>query len=188
MERKNRKTNRLKDYDYSQNGMYFVTVCTKDREELFGEIKDGEMILNRPGRIVSGCYLEIPKHFKNVFLDEYVVMPNHIHGIIEIINNVGADLVSARTRKGQTQGLSLQNKNNIGLLSKIIQSFKSRSSVEYIKLMKSDFGTCITKIWQRSFYDRIIRNETELNRIREYIYKNPQNWEQDRNNVENIWM
>jgi len=190
---KNRKTNRLKNFDYSQNGMYFVTICTKNREHYFGEIKNGTMILNELGKIVSKNLQEIPNYFQNIFLDKYIIMPNHVHLIIEINNNiVGADLVSAQKQKiqnyGQTRGLSLQNISNIGLLSRIIQSFKSRSSVEYIKSMDLKNQSCLTKIWQRSFYDHIIRNEIELNKIREYIISNPKMWEQDRNNIENILM
>lgn len=185
---KKRKLNRLQNHDYSQQGMYFVTICTKGREELFGRAKKGKMVLNEVGEIASRELQKIPNYFENIFLDECVIMPNHVHLIIEIIDkNVGADLVSARNKKGQTQGLSLHN-SRIGLVSKIMQSYKSRTTVECIKLMKSENRSCVTKIWQRSFYDRIIRNEAELNKIREYIFKNPINWERDRNNLENIFM
>lgn len=174
--------------------MYFVTICTKGKEELFGEIINGKMVLNDVGDIVLKNLQQIPSYFENVFLDENTIMPNHVHFIIEIINKiVGADLVSAQNQKrqtqnlGQTQGLSLQ-KRDIGLLSRTIQIFKSKSTVEYIQLMKTKNISCLTKIWQRSYYDRIIRNDIELNKIREYIYKNTANWEQDRNNVENLMM
>ena len=213
---KNRKSNRLKDYDYSKNGMYFVTICTHNREELFGEIINGKIILNELGKIVEKYYLEIPKYHSHASLDVFVIMPNHLHGIIEIndpITTVGADLVSApaqdlvsapaqdlvsspdqnivqerQTQGGQTQGLSLRQHQHIGLLSRIIQGFKSKSTVEYIHIMKSQNIFGFTKIWQRSFYDRIIRNDAELNRIREYIKSNPQMWERDRNKAENIFM
>jgi putative transposase len=200
---RNRKPNRLSNFDYSQNGMYFVTICTKEKEELFGEIKDNGMVLNELGKIVKNNLTYISDHFENIFLDKYVVMPNHIHIIFEIINknDVGTDLVSVQKQtqgqiqdlplqnneKGQTQGLSLR-KINFGLLSKVVQVFKSKSAVEYIQLMKSKNTACITKIWQRSFHDHIIRNEIELKKIREYIINNPKNWEQDRNNSENLWM
>lgn len=86
---KHRKLNRLQGYNYSQNGWYFVTICTKDRKEWFGKIQSQKMILNKIGNIVKKCFLKIPKHFSDVKLDEYVVMPNHIHGIIVIENIVG---------------------------------------------------------------------------------------------------
>lgn len=185
---KNRKPNRLRNYDYSQNGMYFITICAKDRFKYFGEIENGKMMLNELGKIAEKCYLEIPNHFLGVFLDEFMIMPNHIHVIIEINNNdeiVGTDLASVRNKNGQTQGLSLRD---IGLLSRVIQAFKSKTAVEYLKLMKLKNMPYIPKIWQRSFHDHIIRNEKSLNKIREYIQTNPQMWERDRNNAENIWM
>ena len=84
---RNRKLNRLPQYDYSSEGYYFVTVCTKDREERFGEIENGKMVLNEYGKLAKMQWQEMPKHFQSIQLDEYVIMPNHIHGII-IINNV----------------------------------------------------------------------------------------------------
>ena len=198
---RNRKSNRLENYDYSQNGMYFVTICTSDREELFGEIKEDKIVLIELGKIIEKYYLEIPKCHPSIFLDVFTIMPNHMHGILEInrpVIAVGADLASARNgaharsvsafQSGQTQGLSLQSQQNIGLLSRAIQGFKSKAAVEHINIMKSKNISGSTKIWQRSFYDRIVRNDAELNRIREYILSNPAMWHRDRNNAENIWL
>lgn len=196
---KNRKSNRLENYDYSQSGMYFVTICARDREKLFSEIENGRIVLNDLGKLIEKHYLDIPKDNQYTSLDVFTIMPNHLHGIIEINKPiaVGADLVSAPTlhalsiKLGQTQGLSLQSlpsQQNIGLLSKVIQGFKSKSTVDYIRIIKSKNITGFTKIWQRSFYDRIIRNDAELNRIREYILSNPAMWERDRNNAENIFI
>ena len=84
---KNRKYNRLKNYDYSQNGYYFVTICVKDKIEYFGKIENNKMILNEIGKIANQCWLEIPKHFPDVKLDEHIIMPNHLHGIVVIENN-----------------------------------------------------------------------------------------------------
>ena len=97
---KNRKPNRLRNYDYSQNGMYFITVCTKDRFECFGEIKNGKMILNELGKIAEKCYLEIPNHFPDVFPGELIVMPNHVHMIVEINMdvNVGNAYMRSKTK------------------------------------------------------------------------------------------
>jgi putative transposase len=178
---KNRKINRLKNFDYSQNGIYFVTICTKNREELFGKIVNSEMILNEIGKIVHACYLEIPNHFKNVYLDKFSIMPNHIHGILEIINN-DLGVGNAHVRSYDIDRTKM-------LLSKAIHGFKSSVTRNILYPGKERIYAFPTKFaWQRSFYDRVIRNETELNKIREYIFKNPANWERDRNNVENILM
>ena len=168
---KNRKPNRLRNYDYSQNGMYFITICAKDRFECFGEIKNGRMILNNPGKIAENLFLKIPNHFSSAFLDEFVIMSNHIHGIIEI--NVG----NAYMR-------SLQSDRSKMLLSKVIHGYKSSVTREFNRLKKYN----VDFKWQKSFYDHIIRNEISLNKIREYIQTNPEMWKRDRNNVENLWM
>ncbi|HRZ95020.1 MAG TPA: glucose-6-phosphate dehydrogenase [Candidatus Moranbacteria bacterium] len=98
---KNRKLNRLNSYDYSQQGMYFITICTKNREEFFGEIKNTEMVLNDVGKIILKNLNNVSNYSPSVFLDENIIMPNHVHLIIEIIGNVGADLVSAQNKKIQ---------------------------------------------------------------------------------------
>ncbi|MFQ5686668.1 MAG: transposase, partial [Candidatus Scalindua sp.] len=118
----------LKGYDYSQQGMYFVTVCTNNHHFLFGHITEERMILNNAGRFANKCWLETPEHFPHVALDEFIVMPNHIHGII-IINDMN-----------------------------------------------------VYNVWQRNYYEHIIRNEKELNKIREYIMYNPLKWLLDRKN------
>lgn len=178
MEYKSRKTNRLQNYDYSQNGMYFVTICTKDREELFGKVGNGEMILNDVGKIVNEIWTQIPMHCSGVHLDEFIVMPNHIHGILEIINrNVG----NAHVRSGNMSRSKM-------LLSKAIHGFKSSVTRRIFGNQERIYAFPTKFAWQKSFYDHIIRNEMSLNKIREYIHKNPQNWERDRNNVENIWI
>jgi putative transposase len=186
MQNKNRKQNRLKNYDYSQQGMYFVTICTKNREYLFGEIENGKMILNGVGEIANKCWLEIPNHFPHVFLDEFVVMPNHIHGVIEI-KNVGNNIKNV--------GNNIKNVGNNNYCSlhpwQTVWSKSISSAVRGFKIgvtkwcRRNDWKKFA---WQKSFHDRIIRNEKELNKIREYIFKNPQNWETDRNNNENLWM
>ena len=155
--------------------MYFITICTKEREELFGEIKNGKMVLNELGRIIKECYLEIPSHFKNIYLDQYAIMPNHIHGIIEI-NFVGNAYMRSKN-----------NNRTKMLLSKAIQGFKAAVTRMYNKNGKERVYAFPT-IWQKSFYDHIIRNEILLNKIREYIQTNPKMLDRDRNNAENIWM
>lgn len=178
-----RKPNRLADYNYSQNGMYFVTICTKDREELFGEIKNGRMILNDLGKIAQKCYLEIPSHCRNVYLDEFIIMPNHVHGILEIINDLDVGDAYLRPAGFHDRTKMLASKAIHGFKAGVTRKILNPSSrPERIYAFPTKFA------WQKSFYDHIIRNAAELNRIREYIRGNPAQWNRDRNNAENIFM
>ncbi len=171
-----RKSNRLKNYDYSQNGMYFVTICTADQEECLGEIEGGKMNLFDVGIFAKNCWLEIPNHFPHISLDEFVVMPNHIHGIIEIKN------------------APVGNKNFCSLRADIPwQTLWARSVSSAIRGFKIGVKKLCSEndlsfSWQKSFHDRIVRNDAELNRIREYIISNPTMWHRDRNNAENIFI
>ena len=172
---RNHKKNRLTEYDYSQDGYYFVTICTKGRTECFGEIRDGKIVLSKIGEIADRCRQEIPKHFPDVELDEYVIMPNHVHGIIIIENHI----------VGVQNFEPLQNKFQHIIprsLGSIIRGFK----IGVTKYCRNNNYADV--IWQRNFYDRIIRNERSLNRIREYICNNPLQWASDRNNPENLDM
>jgi len=179
---KNKKQYRYKGYDYSQDGFYFVTICTKNREFYFGDIVNKKINLSEIGKITEKCWLEIPNHFPFVKLDEYIVMSNHLHGIIIIENN---------TQNVGTQNVGTQNfaflryENKFGPqsknLSSIIRGFKI-GVTKYAKNNNIIFG------WQSRFYDRIIRNNNELNRIRQYIINNTVKWELDRNNLENLLM
>ncbi len=189
-----RKSTRLKNYDYTQPGMIFITVCTFNREPLFGVIKDQVMIPNQFGEIVSTVWMEIPNHFPNVEFDAFVVMPNHIHGIISIVEshpvgarpenefNVGnTHPVGARHASPLPQNSSPQpttshpNGPKPGSLGAIVGSFKSAVSKQ-INLILHTPGN---PVWQRNYYDHIIRTEKELEQIRAYIYFNPTNWETD---------
>jgi len=173
---KNRKLNRLKGYDYSQNGWYFVTICTKDREYFFGEIINGEIRLSKIGKTAQKFWREITAHFPDVKLDEFIIMPNHIHGIIIIENPTVGNKNFCSLRKVAWQTKWARS------LSSVIRGFKigvkkwcCENNHEYF-------------VWQKSFYDHIIRNEKSLNKIRNYIYYNPARWELDRNNPENLLM
>mgnify|MGYP000913469741 FL=1 len=155
-----RRSIRLKGYDYSQSGACFVTICTQNRVCLFGDIVDGEMRLNDAGKIVHGVWNDLPNHYPGMELDAFVVMPNHVHGIIVI---VGAGLKLAPTKRG---------------LPEIIRGFKTFSSRRINELR----GTPGIPVWQRNYYEHIVRNDESLYRIREYIINNPMQWEQDREN------
>ena len=174
MEKKHRRSLRLKDYDYSQAGAYFITICTKGRKCYLGEICNERMNLSDIGNIVKECWLKIPEHFGNVKIDEWVIMPNHVHGIIIIIESVGTDYnlsLQRKTRQNRFQNITPKS------LSYIIATFKSAVSRQINRI-----GTGNDFAWQSRFYDHIIRNENELYRIKQYIQNNPLKWELDREN------
>jgi putative transposase len=161
-----RKSPRLSDYDYSQGGAYFVTVCIKGRECLLGKVVEGILHLNDAGEIVGKWWVKLASRFHSTQVDSfYVVMPNHFHGII---------IKSDEPLEGGHLGPPLQ---------KMVQWFKTMSTNEYIHGIK-EYGWPPFKgnLWQRSFYEHVIRNAESLNRIREYIATNPQRWDLDREN------
>lgn len=171
---RHRKLNRLKNFDYSSSGYYFVTICTKNRRVYFGNINNNKIILNLYGNIVQKYIFELPKRYKNIGLDQFIIMPNHIHLII-IIKYTPIPV-------GTIHELSLQNTNNQlqrrnMLLCKIIGFLKMNSSKQIHQMGLNLFQ------WQRSYYDEIIRNEYSLYFIRQYIRENPINWSEDRNNL-----
>lgn len=184
-----RKSIRLKEYDYSQEGAYYITICVQNRENRFGEIKKGEMFLYDAGKMINDCWKALPERYPSIILDAYVTMPNHFHGIIMInypdddISNpiVGAGLVPAMVRlpsheRAPTRGAPT-HKTTIG---EIIGAFKSITTNEYIIGVKNKHWPSFNKrIWQRNYYEHIIRNEDNLDKIREYILENPYNWEKD---------
>jgi len=175
-----RKPNRLFGYDYSMQGWYFVTICAKDWKCIFEKIDNGEMILNEYGNIVKDTWYDLPNHNSNIELDEFITMPNHIHGIIVLNHNINnKDNVGTGSEPVPTN-MSI-NKKHHGL-SEISRQFKTFSSRRINRKRKS-----VGKpLWQRSFYDHIIRNEKSLIHIREYIRINPMKWETDKNNPINI--
>lgn len=166
---RHRKSIRLKEYDYSQPGEYFVTICTYDKKCVFGKIIGEKIELSPIGKMARQCWEEIPKHFSEVELDEYVVMPNHIHGIIIITER--RDLIN----QIPTKDFPLM-KNPKQTLGKIVRHYKARSA-RYIR--NSGF---LDFQWQSLFYDRIIRTDKELNNIRDYIADNPLKWHFDEEN------
>ncbi len=191
--KKRRRSIRLRDYDYSRPGAYFVTACVENRECLFGEVAAGEMRLNDAGRMVVEEWMALSTRFPFVMLDVFVVMPNHLHGIIVITTpDVGAGLVpapgdagwagdEATTRAGATTRVAPTT------LGDIVGAFKSRTTVLYARGVKR-FGwpRFRGRFWQRNYYEHIIRSETSLQRIREYIIQNPLRWHLDFENPKRI--
>ncbi len=158
-----RRSVRLQDYDYSQSGAYFVTICAHLREKLFGEIHNEYMHLNPIGVITQICWEAIPDHFPHVEIDEFIIMPNHIHGILVFT---------------QSDDISLPrqfSKPIAGSLSTTIASFKS-SVTRKIKQFNANFAS---PVWQRNYHEHIIRDEISLATIRDYVINNPATWGKD---------
>lgn len=165
-----RRSIRLKGYDYTRAGMYFVTICAWQKTCLFGEIVNDAMVLNAYGEIVESCWHELPEHYQNVELDEMVVMPNHVHGII-VITDVGAGLKPAPT-KGEPAPASTNAPPKQHGLSEFVRALKTFSARK-INVLRNNPGC---PVWQRNYYERIIRNEKELDETRMYIMNNPLKW------------
>lgn len=153
-----------------------MTICTHDRGNYFGEIDGAQMKLNNIGQIVTDCWRKIPDHFPNTALDEFIVMPNHVHGIIVI----GGNNFSRGDGDGNNDRCSLRSTRNMQLLPKIISQYKSSVT----RMVRNQWNNH-TFGWQKSFYDHVIRNDEDLHRVRTYIRNNPLNWELDKNNRAN---
>jgi putative transposase len=172
---------RLKGYDYSQAGAYFVTIVARQRECLFGEVVDGGMVLNDYGRVVEKWWHQISVHFPNIETQTFVIMPNHVHGII-VITDDGRGAVSAPDVDAQNRG-EMTSPLHRPILGQIVGYFKYQSTKEMNTL---DGSRVITKFWQRNYYERIIRNEREMDRIHRYIESNPSMWTDDGENPANV--
>ncbi|WAC07169.1 MAG: hypothetical protein OS130_13185 [Thermodesulfobacteriota bacterium] len=190
-EKHHRRSIRLRNYDYSQSGAYFITVCTQKRERLFGDVVSGKLQFNLAGQMVEKGCLELMDKFPTTKIDIHVVMPNHFHGIIA----VGAALCGrpekdeGRTNKeeGQPHNNNGQPHKNKGqphrvapTLGNIVNWFKIMTTNEYLRQIKqNNWHRFKLKLWQRNYYEHIIRDENELNHIREYIKNNPLQWDRD---------
>lgn len=176
---------RLQPWDYSKNGAYFITICTQNREHFFGEIKNKEMQLSEIGKLAEQFWIEIPIHFPFIELGNFVVMPNHVHGILIINNPVETRFIASDNDINKETRLiaSLQDQNGGGIcgnknpmihdnISKIIRWYKGRCTFESRKI-NSNFG------WQSRFHDHIIRNSKSFEIIQNYIVENPLKWKND---------
>lgn len=179
-----RRSIRLKGYDYSQAGMYFITICCQHRICRFGHVENDEMVLNKYGQIAFDEWAELPERFPNVELDVFQIMPNHIHGIIVLTEfPVGAGFTPAPNGNGPPAPNDLgKNKGATArvapTISDIVGAYKSLVANECLKLFKKNNET-MGKLWQRNFHEHIIRNEQSYRRISEYIKNNPANWDND---------
>jgi putative transposase len=182
-----RRSIRIPGYDYSQEGWYFITICAQNRKNMFGEIINGQMRLNSAGLMVKIWWDKVTSKFSTVQTDEHIVMPNHFHGIINIV--VGAtsygrsdhDIVDDKLT--QTHNQSGQSHRIAPTLGQIVNWFKTMTTNQYIQGVKQNaWPSFHGRLWQRNYYEHIIRNETELKRFRCYIADNPANWQTDEEN------
>jgi REP element-mobilizing transposase RayT len=175
-----RRSIRLKDCDYTSPGAYFVTICIQGRLCLFGDVVNGNMVSNDTGKMIEFWWVELIKKFSTVQIDSHIIMPNHFHGIIVL---VGADLRVCPDEDKQKIEKSTTGAHTGAPLSKIVQWFKTMTTNGYIQGVKqSGWLPFSGKLWQRNYYEHIIRNDRELNAIREYIWNNPRNWSSDSDN------
>lgn len=175
-----RRSIRLPGYDYAQTGLYFVTICTKNRECLFGEIVGGSMRLNEYGQIVAQCWQWLSHRYPYVGLDEWVVMPNHLHGIVVIDTHDGGGSRTAPTGTTIPMGITPTNGIKRKSLGCLIGAFKTVST-KHINVIRNTPGA---PVWQRNYYERIVRNEKALINIRRYIAENPLRWAFDAENLD----
>jgi REP element-mobilizing transposase RayT len=155
---------RLDGYDYAQAGAYFVTICTAGRACLLGHITDGQMILSDIGEMIHRAWGELPEHCQGIAIDEFVVMPNHVHGIVAVTGEPPCTTA----------------------LSEIVRRFKTLTTKKYREQMQASQGQegrpC--RLWQRNYYDHVVRSDVALTHIRQYIVDNPMKWEMDEENPE----
>jgi putative transposase len=173
-----RKSTRLPGYDYSLPGAYFITLVTYRREYLFGNVVEAQMLISQYGQIVVDAWMDLPSHYSNINLGMLVVMPNHVHGIVIITQD--DDIFRGGPKVIPSDGFSLE-RSRYGL-PEIVRGFKSFSARQ-INNFRNLRGN---PVWQRSYYDRIIRNERELYGFEEYIQANPRNWTEDQLRKSNI--
>lgn len=195
----NRRSIRLKGYDYSKASAYFITICCQDRKCWFGKIENGKMILNEYGTVAYNEWIKLTQRFLNFELDVFQIMPNHMHGII-VLNDVGATLAVAPNDKivapndkmdlqanGATTRVAPTTKSKT--VGDILGAYKSLVANECLKIFKLKYARAeaspaptpmMGKLWQRNFYDHIIRNEKSYQTISNYIINNPANWKDDK--------
>lgn len=181
---KRRRSVRLRGFDYAYRGFFFVTICTHNKKPTLGKIINYKSQLSAIGKIVEKCWREIPEHFPNVYLDEWVIMPNHLHGIIVIRFPLGYDPANEGTAcRAPTVVDTVYEefgKPVAGSLPTIVRSFKSAVTKRVNELGRNSNSP----FWQRNYFEHVIRNEESLNKIRNYIWENPIHWCADEYNVE----
>ena len=194
-----RRPIRLSGYDYQSTGAYFLTLCTQNRQCLFGEIAGGEIVLNDAGRMVHRVWNELPLFYPGVDIDAFQIMPNHFHGIILLVGAGPRACPTPDTGQpqgnGQPRGVALTGWNGrdhgnttVGLsLPDVVHRFKTMTTKIYVDGVKqSGWPAFPGKLWQRNYYERIVRDADEMVRLQQYVLDNPQKWEYDRENPQTI--
>jgi len=185
------ESTRLLNYNYASDGAYFVTICTKNKQHFFGEIVDGILTNTKQAQIAKKCWFDLPNHYPNCILDKFIIMPNHVHGVIFINNKM--DGVERSDIGNKFGGINMRVETGFKpvstnakrySLSEIIRGFKTFTA----RKINERQNTLGQPFWQSRFYDHIIRNEFALNRIKTYIIDNPKKWQRDRNNKGNLYM
>ena len=165
-----RQAERLRLFDYAAPGAYFITVCSWNRQVILGDVMGGRVILSDAGRIVEEAWLALPRHYPSLALDAFVVMPNHVHGIL-ILGDVGAGFKPAPT-------VVAGRPPRRHAIPEIVRAFKTFSARQ-INVQAQSVGR---HVWQRGYYDHVVRDDRDLGRIRDYIFTNPLRWSMDREN------
>ena len=180
-EKYSRKPRRLQGYDYKSEGLYFITICTKDRLPFFGEVRAGKMILSGAGVVVRDCWSQITRYHPQVSLGEFVVMPNHIHGVLGLEGDgllppstTSLCYNDATTAAGEKNLFMANLSSKAGSVSRIVGSFKRTCTLKIRELGTEEFS------WQSRFHDHIIRNQQALEKIESYIASNPEKWADDK--------
>ena len=175
-----RRRVRLRDYDYTSSGYYFVTICTCDRRCLFGEVVDGLMHLNEVGTTVQEYWCAIASQCLTVALDQYVVMPNHLHGIVRL-NGVVVEEEKGAMNRTPTDGSAVGAQFIAPSLGEVVRAFKARCTFVLRKAFLVEGS-----LWQRNYYEHVIRSDASLRAIREYVANNPMHWHLDRENPDRV--
>ncbi len=184
--RPRRRSIRLHGFDYSRQGAYFVTICTRNRECLLGDVAEGVMRLNEVGQLAQAAWEDLPRHYPHVVLDAWTVMPNHVHGIVVLSDGVAEPTVGAGFKPAPTSARAARHgppsqpapgTTRHGL-PEVVRAFKTFSA-RRINALRGAVGT---PFWQRNYYEHIIRDDQSLNRIRQYIEDNPAQWHRDPEN------
>ena len=198
VQRRRRRSIRVHGYDYSLAGAYFVTVVTQDRARLLGAVRDDEVRLSPAGEMVQAIWRSLPARFPSVVLDSFVVMPNHVHGVVFLTDEaqarwttasggVEAPLVGAQDDAvSQEAGATTRGATTrvAPTLGDVVGAWKSLTTVAYIAGVKqAHWSPFAGRLWQRNYYEHIVRNDEDLSAIRQYILTNPQQWAQDAENV-----
>jgi len=185
-----RRSIRLRGYDYTEEGAYFITVCTHERQHLLGRLEGQTVVLSRAGQLVSEVWSELPQHYPGIEVDAFVVMPNHVHGVILL---VGAG-PRACPQNGRPQGVaptggagrSPDNARRLSL-GEVIHRLKSLTATRWrLAGTQHPGGRAPKRLWQRNYYERVIRDQRELEEIQDYIANNPLQWFLDRENPERV--